>query len=110
MIFIEQSVSYQENSRIYGTYVVNCDDEKYLQELKENNVRIGYVTFDYDVSENQLTFEPVNCRSAVSAHYQELVETVWSKIKLIQNYWKSDDYHQKRIIDDRINGNKETDS
>ena len=35
-------------------------------------------------------------------YYQQLVETVWSKVKLIRNYWKSGDYRMPKDVEQRI--------
>ena len=99
--FIEQSVRFEEGVRIYGTYIVSSTDPDYLRELEENGLEIGYVSFNYLVETNQLSFEAVGCQRFAAAHYQQLVETVWAKIRMIQTYWKSDEYQIRKKMEEK---------
>lgn len=100
--FLEQSVKFEEGRRVYGTYVVNSQDPQYLSELEEGGKEVGYVDFDYRVETDQLTFKAVGCERFAAEHYQQLVETVWAKIRMIQSYWNSPEYRIRKKMEDRI--------
>ncbi|MCR5067441.1 MAG: hypothetical protein K6A14_05230 [Erysipelotrichaceae bacterium] len=100
-VFLEQSVRFTEGERIYGTYVVNSSDPAYLQELEENNAEVGYINFNYDVAANDLTFEAVGCQKFAAADYPQLVQIVWSKIRMIQTYWNSPEYRIRKQMEEK---------
>ena len=100
-MFLEQSVKFEEGSRICGVYVVNSQDPQYLSELAESETEVGHVEFDYDVKTNQLSFKAVGCEKFAAANYRQLVETVWSKIRMIQAYWRSPEYLVRRKLAER---------
>lgn len=91
-MFIQQSVKHEKDRYIKGTYVVSSKEPEFLEELEKNESRSGYVDFYYDVESNKLDFEFHNCQEYASRHYQELVETVWRKVRLVKAYWKTSDY------------------
>ena len=94
-MFIQQSVRHEKDKYVKGTYVVSSREPEYLEELKKNDSRTGYVDFYYDVESNRLDFEFHNCQDYASRNYQELVETVWRKIRLVKSYWKTADYFNR---------------
>ena len=100
-VFLEQSVRFEEGRRIYGTYVINSSDPAYLQELEENEAEVGYVNFNYDVASNKLSFEAVGCQKFAAANYQQLVQTVWSKIRMVQTYWNSPEYQIRKQMEEK---------
>lgn len=101
-MFIQQSVTHEKDKYIKGTYVVSSNDGQYREELRKNNKRIGFVNFYYDVAENKLSFDLQYCQDYVSRNYQELVETVWYKIRLIKSFWSSNDYEfRSRVLDNQ---------
>lgn len=104
--FLEQSVQFEQGQKVWGTYVVQSDEEAYQEELQRKNVRIGSVSFSYEVAENKLSFDVKNCEEYIGAHYQQLVETVWSKIKLVMNYWNSDEYADRVRLEEKIGKGK----
>lgn len=97
-MFIQQSVKHDKDKYVKGTYVVSSKDPEYLKELEKNESRTGYVDFYYDVETNKLDFEFHNCQEYAQRNYQELVETVWRKIRLIRSYWKTADYMNRTTI------------
>lgn len=99
-MYIQQSVKHEKDKYVKGTYVVSSKDPEFLQELKEAGSRTGYVDFYYDVESNKLDFDAHNCSKYVSRHYQELVETVWRKVRLIKSYWSTEDYQYRTIFVD----------
>ena len=94
-MFIQQSVTYEKDKFIKGTYVVTSSDSQYKDELKKHRKRIGYVDFYYDAVDNKLDFNFNYCQEYVSRNYQELVETVWYKIRLIKSFWNSNEFEHR---------------
>ena len=99
-MFVQQSVRHEKDKYIKGTYVVASKEPAYIEELEKNESRSGYVDFYYDVASNKLDFDIHNCQEYVSRNYQELVETVWRKIRLIRGYWKTSDYRDRTAFTD----------
>lgn len=97
-MYIQQSVIHERDNFIKGTYVVSSNDPEYRAELKKNNKRIGYVDFYYDVTNNKLDFDLKYCQDYVSRNYNELVETVWNKVRLVKSFWASPDYMTREAI------------
>ncbi len=91
-MFIQQTVRHEKDRYISGTYVVCSNDPEYKAEVRGYGKRSGYINFYYDVQENRLDFEFFYCQKYAQKNYQELVETIWHKIRLIRSYWKSVDY------------------
>ena len=94
-MFIQQSVIHEKDKFIRGTYIVSSDDPQYKEELKKHHKRIGYVNFYYDPTDNKLDFDLKYCQEYVSHNYQELVETVWYKIRLIKSFWNSAEFEYR---------------
>ncbi|MBQ9036365.1 MAG: hypothetical protein IJ115_02770 [Erysipelotrichaceae bacterium] len=102
-MYIQQSVIHEKDNFVKGTYVVSSNDPEYKAELKRDNKRIGYVNFYYDAVNNKLDFDFKYCKEYVSRNYQELVEIIWNKIRLIKSFWYSSEFdYRAQIIENQL--------
>ena len=89
-LLIQQELKCEENEKICGRMLLNLDDDHFREETSEKG--FGYIDFSYDVQKKAFDLEATNAPDTVRKYSKQIITELWSYVKQVEAYWKTDDF------------------